>query len=226
MLKKMDQLQKAILRTLAYADVFDYPLTFEELHRFLIGSKVSPKRLKIFVNRQSLIIGHRDGFYFLPGREKIVSLRQKREQWSQEKMKIAGRAAGWLKLIPWIKMVAVTGALAMNNSGQDDDVDFLIVVARGRLWLTRFLTVLLIELVTRRRRPGDREIKNKICLNMFLDEAHLKIPKKEQNLFTAHEVCQLKPIWQRDGVYQQFVKENQWLKRFLPNWKPWLGGCK
>lgn len=199
-------MKKAILRTLAYADVFDYPLTAEELYRFLIGQKGRPD--------------YQDGFYFLKGRQGIVALRKKRERWSKEKLKIAQRVAKWLRLVPTIKMVAVTGALAISNSDKEDDIDLLIVTSKNRLWLTRLLTVLLVELVAQRRRPKDKEIKDKICLNMFLDEAHLGVPKKEQDLFSAHEVCQLKPLWEREGVYQKFLKKNQWVKQFLPNWKP------
>jgi hypothetical protein len=55
---------------------------------------------------------------------------------------------------------------------------------------------------------------------MFLDEDHLEIPEKEQDLFSAHEVCQLKPIWSKDNVYQEFITQNQWYQKFLPNWKP------
>jgi Rieske Fe-S protein len=43
---------------------------------------------------------------------------------------------------------------------------------------------------------------------MFLDEDHLSLPQNEQNLFTAHEVCQLKVLWQRNNLYQKFQKEN------------------
>jgi len=133
-------------------------------------------------------------------------------------MKIARKVARWLRLIPTIKMVAVTGALAMENSDKEDDVDLLIVTAKNRLWFSRGLVVTFLRFFGLYRRP--RKIKNMICPNMLLDEEHLVVHKKEQDLFSAHEVCQLKVLWEKDGIYQKFVKENQWAKRFLPNWKP------
>ena len=117
-------------------------------------------------------------------------------------------------------MVGVTGAQAMNNSDQDDDIDLLIVASRNRLWLTRLFSVLLVEVVAKRRRPGDRKVKDKICLNMFLDEDHLGIPKSERNLYSAHEVAQLKPLWNRGGTYLRFINANHWTGKFLPNWQP------
>ena len=133
---------------------------------------------------------------------------------------MAKKVAGWLRLIPWIKMVAVTGNLAMDNAEKNDDIDLLIVTARKRLWLTRLLTNFLVEIVANRRRPNDKEVKDKICLNMFLAEDHLKLSIREQNLFTAHEIYQLKPIWARNQLYQKFIQENLWCQKFLPNWKP------
>ena len=216
----MTQLQKAILKTLAYGDVFGYPLKKEEICQFLLsdiryGILDISKALKRIPQ-----VSQQDAFYFLGGRAKIVALRKKREKWSQNKLQIAQKVAKWLKTNPFIKMVAVTGNLAMNNSDKDDDIDLLIIAGKNRLWLTRFLTVLLVELVANRRRPGDKDVKDKICLNMFLAEDCLQVPKKEQDLFSAHEVCQLKPIWHKDNTYQEFITQNQWYQKFLPNWKP------
>lgn len=217
----MNQVFQAILRTLVYADVFDYPLTRQEISKFLISE--SPQKIP----DRPQGVAQKNGFYFLAGREKIAAIRKKREKWSKDKLKIAQRIAGWLKLIPTIKMVAVTGALAMENSDKNDDIDLLIVTGRHRLWLTRLLTVLLVELVARRRRPGDlpagrqgKNVRDKICLNMFLDEDHLAVPKNEQDLFSAHEVCQLRPLWSKDHGYQNFLDSNLWVKKFLANWKP------
>lgn len=215
----MNKIQTAILRTLAYADVFAYPLTLKELHQFLINEKTNSQSLeKILKTLKD--VSFKGNYLFLKNQERNVSLRQERKKWSQKKWLVARKVAGWLRLIPWIKMVAVTGNLAMDNAEKNDDIDLLIVTARKRLWLTRLLTNFLVEIVANRRRPNDKEVKDKICLNMFLTEDHLKIPLKEQNLFTAHEVCQLKLLWQRKNSYQKFIQKNLWSQKFLPNWKP------
>ncbi len=158
-----------------------------------------------------------DGFYSLDGREKIIKLRKKRQQWSQKKIKIAERIAKSLKLIPWVKMVGVTGGLAILNSDKNDDIDLLIVSTKKRIWLTRFLVTLLVSLVGKRRQPEETQVEDKICLNMFLDEEHLGMPKKEQDLFSAHEICQMKLLWDKDETYAKFLHKNQWAKKYLPN---------
>lgn len=215
----MNASQKAILKTLSYADVFSYPLTSKEIHLFLIGQKINltdlTKELKDLKN-----FSQNRGFFYLKNQEKIFYLRQKRKKYSREKLKIAQKITGWLKLIPWIKMVGITGNLAMNNADVNDDIDLLILTSKNRLWLSRLAAILITELLGVRRRPGQKLVANKICLNMFLDEAHLKIPSKEQNLITAHEICQLKPLFSRNNFYQKFIQQNQWSAKFLPNWKP------
>ena len=96
-----------MFKTIAYADIFDYPLKADELQRWLIQgdsfapAKVSPYWIK--TNR----------FYHLPGRSKIISLRRQRQHFSHLKWPIAYRAAKILSFIPSVKLVAVTGALAM-----------------------------------------------------------------------------------------------------------------
>jgi len=215
-------MKKAILRTLAYADIFDYPLKAVEIHHFLL-SKRGVSLAKVSLELKQLLrekkIGG-DGFYFfLKGRKKLIGIRKGRLKFGRKKFVIAQRAANWLRLVPGLKMVAVSGALAMENAQADDDIDFLMVTAGKRLWLTRLLVVALMELVAKRRRPEDKRVKDKICLNLFLDEDSLSFPKNEQNLFSAHEICQIKLLWSKKGIYQKFISQNQWVKEYLPNWK-------
>lgn len=212
----MTKINEAILRTLIYADLFDYPLTVEETWRFLLIKKSSKEEIKK-AYRDLRPTKEYDGFYFLKGREKIVGLRKKRQKWSQKKLKIAEKTAKSLKLIPWVKMIGITGGLAILNSDKNDDIDLLIVSAPKRLWLTRFLVTFLVSLAGKRRQPGETQVKDKICLNMFLDEEHLRVPKKEQDLFSAHEICQMRPLYDKDKTSARFFRENQWAKKYLPN---------
>jgi len=212
---------RKIFETLAYADIFDYPLTADELYKLLITSK--PLNFPIFKKNLQEIARHdklikTDGkYFFFKGRKKIIMLRQKRNFWSQKKIKIAKKVCRWLKLIPWIKMVGITGSLAMKNADKDDDIDFLIITTKNRLWLTRFLVVLLVELIGRRRRPKDINVTDKICLNMFLNESHLSLPENERDLFSAHEIVQFKPLWEKNNCYQKFLRANLWVKNYLGN---------
>ena len=208
-----------VLQTILYADIFSYPLTEDEVNRWLITSEVrhiSSLLLDTLVKEKRLV--KKENYYLLPKKVGIVKLRKEREQSSMKKLGVALKISSFLKLIPTIKMVAVTGSLAMMNTPEEEDIDFLIVTQEKRLWLTRLLTTLLVALTGRRRRPKETQVKNKICLNMFLEESHLAVPGKERDLFTAHEVLQLRPLWERNHLYQKFLEENQWVKKYLANW--------
>ena len=200
----------AVLKTLHYADIFDYPLKFEEIHKYL----VEPQTVDVLKETLSGMIVV-DGYYCLPGQEGIIKLRKKREKWSGPKLRKAKRIAGVLKFIPWIKLIGVTGALAVENSEEGDDIDLMIVTASQRLWLTRGLVVIFLLLTRQYRRPG--KIKDKICPNLMLSEEALEFP--DHDLFTAHEIVQMKPIYDRLNTYQKFLQVNGWIKDFLPNWR-------
>jgi len=196
----------AILKTLAYADIFDYPLTRPEIYRWAIG-KFSTSSLP------------RQLYFFLPHRQHLVAIRYRRHRASLVKLKLARKVGEWLKLIPTIKLVAVTGALAMNNSDQPDDIDLMIVTAPHTLWLTRPLVILFLEIFGLRRRPTSRYnlVANRFCLNLWLDTTSLSVPKPYRNLYTAHEVSQVKPLWDRGDTYHQFLFANSWINHYLPN---------
>lgn len=210
-------MRKEILRTIIYADIFDYPLCLQEVWHYLISPKqFNQQKIKEGIKKIPNIETER-GYFFLKNRRRTIAIREKRKKISEEKLKTAHRAARILKMIPTIKLIALTGSLAMNNAKKADDIDFLIIAASNRLWLTRGLVVVLLRLMGLYRRPD--KINNMICPNMFLAEDNLEIPSKEQDLFSAHEVVQVKPLWFKDNMYNRFLKENLWSQKYLANWK-------
>ena len=187
---------QALRITIAYADIFDFQMCEEEL-RYLCGYRVLPKES-------------------VPLSTKRTAIRYRRAAYSHRKWKIAKRVTWWVKALPTIEFVGVTGALAMDNADRHDDIDFFIVTKPSTLWITRLLITFILDLFSLRRRPGDRAYKDKICLNMFMTTDALAVPVKERDLFTAHEVLQVKPLWDRNEAYQAFLNANRWVKKFLP----------
>ncbi len=192
----------AVRIAVAYGEVFDYPLTEEELVTW------APFR----VIRPPLAVPQGVAL-----RKRLIAIRNKRAAWSEEKWGRARRVAGLLRLIPTITLVGVTGGLTRSNARKEDDIDFLIITAPKTLWVTRALCTILLDLLHLRRRPGDREFQNLICLNMFMSEDGLAVPSSERDLFTAHEVLLMTPIWERDNTYVNFLRANRWVGTFLPN---------
>ncbi|MBI3379490.1 hypothetical protein HY029_01905 [Candidatus Gottesmanbacteria bacterium] len=210
-------LRKAILSTVSYADIFDYPLTAEEIWRWIIKYKnITMQQCNKEIKKNNLI-QFQSGYFFLKHRKEIIDLRKAREKYSLEKLKTAQEIANLLKFIPSVKLVGITGALAMNNAKEEDDIDLFIITSGRLLWTTRCLSTLLVEITGRRRHPGESNINNKICLNMFVDEEYLEVFKKEQDLFSAHEVIQMKPLFERDNTYKKFLRRNSWVRKYLSN---------
>ncbi|MDO8621485.1 MAG: hypothetical protein Q7R31_04385 [Candidatus Levybacteria bacterium] len=216
-------IKKAVLRTLIYSDIFDYPLSKEEIWRFLIGQKIGresfKKELKSLAKSESTPLGcsYKNNFHYLLGREKIVEKRIEREKISRRKLKIARKAARWLSYIPTTLFVGVSGALALKNSHKDDDIDLFIVTSKNTLWFTRLLMVILLMLIGQYRKRNAKDVCDKICLNMLIDETSLQLPLKQQDLYGAHEVIQLMPISVKNNMHHRFLQANKWTEKFLPN---------
>jgi len=218
----LEELKENILKTLAYADIFDFPLTLFEIHQYLIGARdFSPDEIKRDLKDLVVanLLGNEGDLFFLPRREGLTKIKKLREEVSRSNLKNVWWALRIIGLLPWVKMVALTGAAAVNNNPEEGDIDLMVVTSQGRLWLTRFLVFLFLEIVGLKRKDGSRNPAGKFCINVWCDEGRLKVLPEDQDLVVAHEVAQAKPLINKEGVYEKFVSENLWLKNYLPNWK-------
>lgn len=215
----VSSLECAILQTLAYADIFRYPLTESEIGSWLNKPLQNSQNLSFTLKKLSSQkkIYKKDAYYFLFHHSGSVMLRIKRTRYSIDKLKKASRLAKLLELIPTIELVGVTGSLSMKNGDKSDDIDFLIICKSGWIWTTRCIVTLIFQILGVRRKPLDTHVANKICLNMYLDSKHLQIPKSSQDIFSAHELLQLKVLWARHDMYEKLILQNRWVEHFLPN---------
>ncbi len=215
-------LSQSILATLVYHDIFNYPLTTEEIHKYLIKKKISAKSVEKELKnlkKEGKILNYAN-LFALKNKKKLFLIRKQRAKHSHAKLKKAQLFSFLLSLIPTVKMVAISGALAMQNSHKNDDIDLVIVTAKGKLWTTRLLAnLVLLPFKRRPQLPTTHYLlptNNKACLNLFIDESDLEI--KDQNLYTAHELYQQKPLFERNQTYSRMMKANRWALKYLPNW--------
>jgi hypothetical protein len=207
----MTPLETAILRTVLYADVFRFPLTAEEIHHFLIHDEpVTYAHIEYTLQHSDslrrALIRHR-GYVIRAGRADLIDERQQRDAASERLWPLALRYGRWLGRLPFVRMVALTGALAMRNAAAEtDDLDYLLVTAPDRVWLARAFAILLVRLVKLRGVV--------ICPNYVLAENTME--QEQKDLFIAHEIAQMIPLYGH-AHYWQFRQINHWASDHLPN---------
>ncbi len=206
--------ERAIVATLLYYDLFAFPLRADEVVRFAHA----PAALTVQeLPRSGEWWESREGYWFLRGREQFIARRTELQHASASKLERAKKYAQLLQIIPGVRSIGVTGSLAMESAVPEDDIDFLIITAKNRLWLTRALVLsALMAWGVKRPDDGRTEYPNLICANIFLSENDLYIP--DENLFIAHEICQMLPLL-GESTYRNFLDANGWVKKFLPQWK-------
>ena len=191
-----------MLHTVRYADIFDYPLTAAEIHRYLGLSAT----LETVQNALPGPLVRSAAYYTLPGRDSLVNVRQRRQQIASARWPQALHYGRLIARLPFVRMVAVTGSLAMDNVEASADLDYLIVTAPGRLWLCRLLILLLGRFAALQGAQ--------ICPNYLVTQNALDF--SPQNLYAAHELTQMVPLAGMD-VYRQIRAANPWADEFLPN---------
>ena len=215
----LSALDKRILLTISYTDQFLYPLTEREVWLRLVGMKSTfaqvQRQISALIGKKLLRKSH--DFIQLSSSSDLFQTRVARYQVSQTKRAEAEQFVRLATLIPWIRGIALTGSVAVNNAKPDDDIDFLIVTSRDRLWLSR-LVVTLIAWGKGKRRSWKHEEKNSWCFNLWLDEDSLTMPPARRSVYTAYEIAQADWVWQRDSIDQCFLRENPWVKQWLPNY--------
>ncbi len=197
-------IERAILETLAYSDVFDYPLKLDELHRFLTRPALLEELTECL--SESNFVEFKDGFHFIKGRADIVSLRLYRERISNKSFARALRYGRILGNLPFIRMVALTGSLALRNCNETGDYDYMLVAKAGRVWLARAFALALNRIA--------RPFGETLCPNLIVSERTLEWTAR--NLYSAREICQMIPISGED-VYHRLRVANLWVNEFLPN---------
>ncbi|MBI5122738.1 hypothetical protein HZA75_02650 [Candidatus Roizmanbacteria bacterium] len=213
-----EKVRQAILKTLLYSDIFDFPLTKDEIWRFLISeNKISREDFEQNIKNLTETIILKNGFYSLYGKEQNILDRRKNFKEVHEKLQLARKAAFYISFIPTVQLIGISGGLALENAGKDDDIDFFIITQKNTLFMTRFWVIGLLEWLNLRRDRNAKNPANKICVNFLIDETRMSWPPGKRDLYIAHEIVQMQPLFERGDTYIKFMGSNKWIEKFLPN---------
>ena len=199
-----------VLAALAYADVFDWPLSADEIHRKLPASaSLDEVHSALQLPKVTAVVDATEGLYALWGRDSLIAERRRREAISTDLWKRAARYGRVIAGLPFVKMVAVSGSLAVNAADEHADVDYFVVTEDDRVWTARALIIGVVKVA----RIG-RHRRATLCPNYLIGESNLRLTDRDR--FTAHELLQLVPLFGTD-TYDRLLAENQWFREFLPN---------
>ena len=209
---------QAVLRALLYSDVFDFPLTLQEVAMYSqTDHPISEKEIQRLLGKLKKQIDSRHGYFFLQGRESIVSEREGRLHIQSAKMQVAREIAVSLAKIPTVLYLGVSGAVAAGNAKADDDIDFFVITANRTLWMTRLLLLLTLTWKGIRRKRCVLAAPDMVCLNMLTEEQEMQFREARQDLYTARECVQLVTLFSRNSTYEHFTLQNDWIGKFLCN---------
>lgn len=220
-----DQLSKNILATIIYYDGLDWPLTAFEVWKYLIRTDYyNQNEISIDVPLIEVIrrlesqeifayVRQASGFYFLKERQQLVQRRIAHGKISSGKMKRLRKIAWLLRFVPFVRMVGVTGRLAMKNASARSDWDLLIATKHGKIWTGRTMVTILMQVLGKRRYAN--KVMDKVCLNFFVTDQSLEVTTKD--LYSANEYMFLFPLFGWE-TYVRFQIKNHWIKGMKPHY--------
>lgn len=207
--KNLSEIKENILATLAYFDMFNYPLTRAEVYLFL-KSKHPYEAFEDALRCLAVdgAIRQFDRFYTLKKDHYCVIRRNEGNKKAAELIKVAERVGSILIRFPYVRGIAISGSLSKNFADELSDIDLFIITAKKRLWIARTIMHCFKKLTFLVNR------EHYFCMNYYVDEHQLEIAEK--NIYTAIEIGTLIPL-QGDLVFERFYTANAWTRNFLPN---------
>jgi hypothetical protein len=206
---KYFNIRKDILATLAYFNMFDYPLKKNEIFLFL-GHCNDYREFELALSNllKDSAIYKMAEFYSLQNDFKLAVRRFRGNEKAISMLKKAEKAAAIISAFPFVRGVAVSGSLSKYFADENSDIDFFIITRADRLWIARSLLHIFKKLTFIVQK------QSYFCMNYFVDEKDPAI--MEKNIYTAMEVATVLPL-RDNGIFDEFFKINNWASVFFPN---------
>jgi len=200
--------------------VLDFPFTLDEVASyFLPGLNITERQLRLLIAKANFVdIPFRiENGFILPRAMQSETIRLKRQKVSAAKLRSATQFSGALiRMVPFIRTIAVTGSVAYRSAEKWDDIDLFVVTARNRLWLSVLIALVLVRIWKLLRLRPSHLLS--FCLSYVHDEqgfAEDSLRNKANPLF-ARELLVAEPVVGRNQ-YKQLLERNDWVGKFYSN---------
>jgi len=202
-------LRQSIIRTLAYYDIFSYPLTAEEIYHNLDNNHTSVEDIRRELENMTSnrLIFNKENFYQLKDDDNYVQRRRKGNELAEKRLKTARKVSGFISRFPFIRGILLSGSISKGFMEEDSDIDYFVITYPNRVWFSRLALMFFKKLFL-------LNSKRNFCINYFVDSENLEI--EEKNIFTATEIVTLLPTFGRN-IYDEFYEKNFWVKQYFPN---------
>lgn len=212
-------LKKEILLTLAYFDIFSYPLSSFQILKFLKIKSTYSDILDVLEDlKKENKISEYSSFWFLQGKNNLSLERFKKFNYFKRKIKKAKKFSYLISVLPFVRAVFVSNIIGDHNLKNSSDIDFFIITSSKRIWLARFFCTIIAKFLG--LRPNKKTKKDKICLSFYISEDALNLESQilnEKDFYFIYWLAGLDLIFSKNNIDKFFYQENQWIKKYLPN---------
>lgn len=208
-------LETSILKTIAFFDLFDFPLTAEEILEYLYQyhKPVHIKEIKGMLEAMESVEKIHD-YYVLKGKSKLVDVRRSRKFLAEKFWTRTRQYSQYIVNVPFVEMVAICNNLSYDNPSETSDIDLFIVIQKGRMWTARLFITLILQFFGVRR-YGDK-IAGRFCLSFFVTPEKLNMEPLllgSEDPYLAYWTRLVMPIY-GEKTYERFMEENkEWLHK-------------
>lgn len=220
-------MKKDIYATLQYFKQFQYAPNITEIHIFcrtvyMLAIVQAYLDQMIKTNKINLVLIHNIAHYYIPTGSISKKTILKKFTHTLNKINKIKFLLFFLKHIPTIQFIGLTGSCAMYNANKNDDIDLCIISSNNYLYTTRILCLCISHILGLRRKRNTKNISNTACFNLFFDMNNVVIPACKKTYYIAHEIIQMKMLINKNHTYEKFIHKNSWIFNFFPNSKQYI----